>query len=299
VTVFCQHILAARWFQPFIVGVILAAGALVGLETYPALYLRFGAWFRGIDQFILGTFVVEMFLKIGAHGRRPWGFFQDPWNGFDFLIVAVCLLPLEGQYLAVLRLARVLRVLRLVTVLPRLQLLVGALLKGLPSMGYVGLLLLLLLHIYAVIGVFLFGTNDPARFGSLSTALLSLFQVVTLDNWSDILYSQMSGSPAAGDRGNLTSPGARPYAAVVYFVSFILLGTMIMLNLFIGVIIGGMQEAQREADSAEREKHSTQLHQTTLSDELKLLERQLEQLQGQLQGLRHRAEGSPDSHINH
>ena len=297
-TVFCQRIVTTRWFQTFIVGVILAAGALVGLETYPALNQRFGAWFRGMDHLILGIFVGEMLLKIGAQGRRSWQFFRDPWNCFDFFIVSVCFLPLDGQYLAVLRLARVLRVLRLVTALPRLQLLVGALLKGLPSMGYVGLLLLLLFYIYAVIGVFLFGVNDPARFGSLSTALLSLFQVVTLDNWTDMLYSQMSGSPAAGNRGNLTSPEARPFAAVVYFISFILLGTMIMLNLFIGVIISGMQETQREADSAERERHSAQLHHTTLGDELKLLERQLDQFQGQLQALRLRAERAPDSHIN-
>lgn len=284
-TAFCQRIVAARWFQPVIIGVILAAGALVGLETYPELQQRFGAWFKGLDLLIVTVFVVEISLKMGAHGRQPWRFFHDPWNVFDFVIVAVCLLPLDGHYLAVLRLARILRVLRLVTALPRLQLLVGALLKSIPSMGYVGLLLFLLFYIYAVMGTFLFGANDPMHFGSLQAAMLSLFRTVTLDNWTDILYLQMHG--AAQSR-------AMPATAVVYFVSFVLLGTMVMLNLFIGVIMSGMQEAQCEAELRDRKKHVGQLGHATLGDEIKLIEHELDALKTRLQTLRLQAGSKPN-----
>ena len=92
-TSFCQRVVAAKWLQPFIVVVILAAGVLVGLETYPQLNQRYGSWFRLLDRLIVGIFVVEIALKMGAHGRQPWRFFRDPWNVFDFIIVAVCLLP--------------------------------------------------------------------------------------------------------------------------------------------------------------------------------------------------------------
>ena len=283
-TALCQRLVAARWFQPVIITVILAAGVLVGLETYPQLSQRYGAWFKRLDLIIVTVFVVEIALKMGAHGRQPWRFFRDPWNVFDFAIVAVCLLPLDGHYLAVLRLARILRVLRLVTALPRLQLLVGALLKSIPSMGYVGLLLFLLFYIYAVMGTFLFGANDPLHFGSLQAAMLSLFRTVTLDAWSDIMYAQMHGSAGAAQSR------AMPVTAVVYFVSFVLLATMVMLNLFIGVIMNAMNEAQREAELAGRKKHVKQLGHVTLGDEIKLIEHEFDALKTRLQTLRLQAE---------
>ena len=296
-TSFCQRVVLAKWFQPFIVAVILAAGVLVGLETYPQLNQRYGSWFRVLDRLIVGIFVVEIALKMGAQGRQPWRFFRDPWNVFDFIIVAVCLLPFAGHSAAVLRLVRILRVLRLVTVLPRLQLLVGALLKSLPSMGYVGLLLFLMFYVYAVMGTFLFGANDPVHFGSLQSSLLTLFQTITLDNWGDILKIQMYGSvnsTIAGFTGTVTPSRAMPVVAVVYFVSFILLGTMIMLNLFIGVIMNGMHEAQRETESAERRKHLAQLGQATVADEIRAVEHQLDQLKEHLQAIRLQAERSPE-----
>lgn len=295
-TSFCQRIVSARWFQPVIITVILTAGLLVGLETYPQLIQRYGAWFKRLDQFILAIFVVEIALKLGAHGRQPWRFFKDPWNAFDFVIVAVCLLPINGHYLAVLRLVRILRVLRLVTALPRLQLLVGALLKSIPSMGYVGLLLFLLFYIYAVTGVFLFGGNDPMHFGSLQSALLSLFRIVTLEDWTDIMYIQMHGSAHYAIEGfaGATQSRATPVTAVVYFVSFVLLGTMVMLNLFIGVIMNGMHEAQREDEARERKKHMEQLGHATLGDEIKLIEHEFDALKSRLQTLRLQAECKPN-----
>ena len=118
---------------------------------------------------------------------------------FDFLIVVICLLPVGGPFAAVLRLARALRLLRLVSALPKLQLLVGALLKSLSAMGYVSLLLALLFYIYAVAGIQLFGKTDPVHFGSFGTTFLTLFRLVTLDNWADILNLQLAHVP--GDQG--------------------------------------------------------------------------------------------------
>ncbi len=295
-TAYCQRIVAARWFHALIIAVILAAGVLVGLETYPELSQRYGAWFKGLDFLIVTVFVVEIGLKMGAHGRQAWRFFHDPWNVFDFVIVAVCLLPLDGHYLAVLRLARILRVLRLVTALPRLQLLVGALLKSIPSMGYVGMLLFLLFYIYAVMGVFLFGANDPMHFGSLQAALLSLFRIVTLEDWTDIMYIQMHGSAHYAIEGfaGPTQSRAMPLTSVAYFVSFVLLGTMVMLNLFIGVIMNGMNETQREAELAERKKHQKQLGHITLGDEIKQIEHDFDALKTRLQTLRYLAGSEPN-----
>jgi voltage-gated sodium channel len=193
---------------------------------------------------------------MAAEGATFWRYFRDPWNVFDFTIVAASFLPFAGQGVVVLRLIRLLRVLRLVHALPKLQLLVGALLKSLPSMGYVSLLLLLLFYIFAVSGTFLFGHNDPRHWGTLERSFLTLFETVTLEGWVDVLDIQMQGCARSGyeDAPELcTQSAARPVIAVVFFVSFILMGTMIMLNLFIGVIMNGMQEAHAESDRLKAE----------------------------------------------
>jgi len=268
--------------------VILAAGAIVGLETSPWIMERYGGLLRTLDRIILALFVAEIMIKMGAHGRTPWDYFRNPWNVFDFAIVAVCLLPFNSQFVAVLRLARILRVLRLVTVLPRLQILVGALLKSIPSMGYVGMLLFLHFYIYAVIGTYLFGRNDPVHFGSLGTSLLSLFQVVTLEGWVEVMRIQMYGSAQVGsgsDQYLLVASEAFPVGAPLFFISFIVIGGMIILNLFIGVIMNSMQESQAEAE-AMAQGHGKE-HAPGETDIL-TIERQLEALKHQLTLLRHR-----------
>ncbi len=229
-----KQIVDSRWFQGAIIAVILFAGVVVGLETSAEIVARHGPLLHVLDGLVLAIFIVEIALKLMSHGRRPLDYFRDGWNTFDFAIVVVCLLPIGGAFAAVLRLARVLRLLRLVTALPKLQLLVGALFKSFSSMGYVGLLLGLMFYIYAILGVHLFGKDTPQHFGSLSLASFTLFQIITLDNWSDVFHAVKIASPL------LTA---------VYFITFILLGTMIMLNLFIGVIMNSMSEMHKELEA--------------------------------------------------
>lgn len=273
----------ASWFQNLITVVILAAGVVVGIETYPALVSKHGTLLHFANELILWIFVAEIVVKMGAEGKRPWRYFLDPWNVFDFLIVAVCFMPFDAQYVAVLRLARLLRVLKLVTALPRLQILVGALLKSIPSMGYVAVLLGLLFYLYSVAAVFIFGANDPVHFQDLPIAMLSLFRVVTGEDWTDIMYINMFGCDQYGYDGIehlCTEPSAYPLFSAIYFVSFMLLGAMIILNLFIGVIMGGMDEAKRETAALEAEKRDAGMF--DLDVELNKLTEQLGELQDQI-----------------
>jgi voltage-gated sodium channel len=234
-----RKIVESRPFRSFIVAVILGAGVLAGVETNAAFVARHANLLRSLDAAVLGIFVSEVILKLVACGRQPLDYFRDRWNVFDFTIVALCLLPVGGPFAGVLRLVRTLRLLRLVSALPKLQLLVGALIKSLSSMGYVGLLLGLIFYIYAVSGVHLFGQAAPGHFGNLSAALLSLFQMITLDDWRTMYDSAQT---------------AAPFAATPYFVSFILLGTMIMLNLFIGIVMNSMAEMHAELDEQKRSR---------------------------------------------
>lgn len=271
-TVAIKQLVASKAFHHFIVAVIVLAGIVAGLETSPAMMERHGTILLGLDKFILGVFIVEALLKMAAHGRQPWRYFADGWNVFDFLIVVLCLLPVGGPFAAVLRLTRALRLLRLVSALPKLQLLVGALLKSLSAMGYVSLLLGLLFYMYAVAGIHLFGKTDPASFGSLGAALLTLFRIVTLDNWGDIYFAQVAHVPAM--------------KVALYFATFIIFGTMIILNLFIGIIMNSMAEMHAELAERDRAQHERETGAATLEDELRTLEQELKETQTRLAGLR-------------
>jgi voltage-gated sodium channel len=286
----CERIAESNVFGNFIIGVIVAAGVVVGFETYPEIVARHGKLLHLLNTVILWIFVVEIVIKMAAFGKRPWLYFKDPWNVFDFAIVAVCFMPVNAQYVAVLRLARILRVMRLVTAIPKLQILVGALLKSIPSMGYVSILLLLLFYIYAVMGTFWFGKNDPVHFGSLPVSMLSLFRVVTLEDWTDVMYIQMLGSdvyPYANPQGLPTEPAAAPIFGALFFVSFVLLGTMVILNLFIGVIMNGMDEV-REEEARKALAEARRQAPVALAEELEYMTRELDDLQKHMGMLRQR-----------
>lgn len=293
---FCQKIVDAPWFTRLILTVIILAGILVGLETDAAFRERWAGPLAWANFLILVIFVLEIGLKLLARSPRFWTFFQDPWNVFDFLIVAVCVLPLDSDYITVLRLLRLLRVLRLIRAVPRLQVIVGALLKSIPSMFYVSSLLLLFFYVYAVAATFLFGANDPVHFRTLTMSLLTLFRVVTLEDWTDVMYINMYGCDAYGYEGAremCTAPEAAPLLASLFFVSFVLLGTMVILNLFIGVIMTGMEEASREAglqqDLASRSRDLI-LHQ-----EVHEIHRQLDGLMEKVSSLKLLTEKPPES----
>ncbi|MEM1223858.1 MAG: ion transporter [Verrucomicrobiota bacterium] len=280
-----RRIVDSKLFRNFIIGVIVFAGVLVGVETFPENLAKHKALLHFLDTLVLGIFTAEVILKIAAEKTKPWRYFYDGWNIFDFTIVAVCFLPLGGSYVAVLRLFRLLRVFRLITVIPKLQLLVAALLRSLPSMFYVCLLLLLLFYVYAVVGVMLFSGNDPIHFGNLWTSFLSLFRVVTLEDWTDVMYLQIYGSDIYDGYhqtldGLEATPKAMPIIGAAYFVSFVLIGTMVMLNLVIGVIINGMDEAQKEI--ADRSLHAAL---TDESDNDRSREERISRLQKKLDSI--------------
>jgi voltage-gated sodium channel len=279
---FCRQVANAHWFSRFITLVILFAGVLVGAETYPSVVERHGTTLHVVDMIIVWIFAAEVVIKMVAEAPKPWRYFKDPWNVFDFLIVAVVFLPLDTQFVMILRMVRVLRVLKLVRALPKLQILVSALLKSIPSMGYVSLLLLLLFYLFAVTATFLFSGNDPVHFENLQISMLSLFRVVTLEDWTDVMYIQMYGCDGYGYDGieeRCTNPRAFPIFGAFFFCSFVLIGTMIVLNLFVGVIMQGMDEAQKEQQLEDKLREPPE----TLAAELGGLLEQLAKLQARIE----------------
>ena len=294
---FCRQVTTSAYFGRFIIALIVLSGLFAGAETYPAFSDGTfpGDLLQIAQNLILFVFFVEIVMKIIACGNKPWAFFLQPWNVFDCVIVSVCLLPLNMHSASVVRMARILRALRMITVLPRLRLLVSALLKSIPSLGYIGVLLGLHFYIYSVVGTVTFGQNDPIRFGSLHATAATLFQVLTLEGWNDVRDTQVLGSDVAyDDAWKVLAEGqrvshARPLISTIYFITFILLGTMIMLNLFTGVIITSMEEAQEEAKTGGAKERLNERGFLTLHDELNLVSTQMQQILTQMSALQERA----------
>lgn len=220
----------SKRIQGLVIGFILLNAVTLGLETSESVMADFGGLLHWIDRAILGVFVVEIGLKLFA---RRLGFFREPWNVFDFVVVGIALIPSSGP-LAVLRALRVLRVLRLVSMVPRLRFVVEALLRAVPGISSIGMLMLILFYVFGVMATGLYGARFPEWFGTIADSMYTLFQVMTLESWSmGIVRPVMAEYPYAW----------------LFFIPFILVATFTMLNLFIGIIVDTMQTMhQAESD---------------------------------------------------
>lgn len=229
---------AAQWVespavQNFIIGIIILNAITLGLETSSTVMRLAGGTLRTIEQMVLIIFVIELALKLYAHGLR---FFRNGWNVFDFIIVGIALVPASGPF-AILRALRILRVLRLLTKIKRLRMIIESLLMSLPSIGWIVFLLGMVFYIFGVMGTQLFATSFPDDFGTLGRTLYTLFQVMTLESWSEGVSRPVMA--------------VYPYAWI-YFISFVLITAFVVLNLFIGIIVSTMQE-QHFAEESERQ----------------------------------------------
>merc|ERR1711865_106417 len=214
-----------------------------------------------IDYYILVMFIIEVVIKLIAEGFQPWLFFNSGWNCFDFVIVVGSILGKTGainvgSMLTMLRLLRLLRVIKLIKSLPQLQVIVVALLKGFKSIIYIGMILMLVFYMFAVLGMILFEKNDPWHFGTLHLAMLTLFRASTLEDWTDIMYINMYGCMNYGYNYKVGVPNVmgcyeeNNYAwgvvAALFFFVFTILGALVLLTLFIGVVTTSMEEATEE-----------------------------------------------------
>lgn len=251
--------------QTGIVGLILLNALTLGLGTAPQLMADIGAWVRPIDLIILLLFSAEISVKLLALGRRFW---SDPWNVFDFVVVAIAWVPASGP-IAVLR---VLRLLRLVRMVPKLRYIVEALLHAIPGIVSIAGLLLLVFYVFAIIATSLFGHSHPQWFGSLGASMYSLFQVMTLESWSmGIARPVMQTHPWAW----------------AFFIPFILVSTFTVLNLFIAIMVDAMQSIE-EQQLARTEAHlntARRADQQQLHADLAALSEQMDQMQQRLQRL--------------
>ena len=227
---FAARLVNSAWFEYFIIAVIILNGILLGLETSVTVDQQYGGWLRMGNEAALWVFIVEAALKLLAQWPRSWRYFRDGWNVFDFLVIVFALVPATGQFAMIARLARLLRVVRLISAIRDLRLIVAALVRSIPSVGHVIMLMSIVVYIYAIMGYHLFHQHDPANWGNLGLSVLTLFNIITLDGWTNVMSTAMQHYPWAW----------------LYFVSFVVVGTFVVINMFIAIIINSLDDAKRE-----------------------------------------------------
>jgi len=213
-----------------------------------------------LDTVILAIFTIEVVLKLISFKFKWWRYFHSGWNNFDFIIVVGSYIPGAGSMLVVLRLLRLLRVLKLVRSLPALQVIVIALMQATKSIVWIGLIMFITFYVFAIGGMIFFRDNDPWHFGSLHIAMLSLFRAATFEDWTDIMYINMYGCDKYASNGmndeemyKCTNPQAFGFLALMYFWMFELIGALVLLTLFVGVVTTAMDEATEEQKERKEE----------------------------------------------
>jgi voltage-gated sodium channel len=244
VNTFIRTVIAHPRTERVVMILIVINAIILGLETSQSVMARFGRLLELLDHIILGIFVIELAARILVHRLA---FFRDPWSIFDFVVVAIALVP-ASETLSVLRALRVLRVLRLITAVPALRRVVEGLLAALPGMGSIALLIGLIYYVFAVMATKMYGQGTPQLFGTLGDSLFTLFTVMTLEGWVDgVVKPVMEKSPHAW----------------VFFIIFIVFTTFMVLNLFIGVVVNAMQAEAEKAFEEERAAERVMLHEET------------------------------------
>jgi voltage-gated sodium channel len=224
----CARIADSRIFDVVIVVVIGANAVVLGVETYPHLGSA-RPLLLALEWVFRAVFVVEIAIRVGAHGRRPQDFFRHGWNVFDFAVIAAAFVPgLHGDSTA-LRIVRIARVLRLVRFSPGLRTIVTALLRSLPGVGGFLALALVTLYVYGMAGWLLFHDDFPEQYGTIGRAVLTLFVLLSQESLPDLIEQGLSLSPWT----------------LVYYISYVLITANLLLNILIAVIVNSMEEARR------------------------------------------------------
>lgn len=219
-------------FNLAIAAVIVVNAIVLGLETFPAVMQSYGDQLIIANEVCYGIFVVELVLRFASYGKRPQDFFKSGWNIFDLIVIGGVWIPGVRENATLLRLLRLGRIARLLRFLPDARVLISTVVRSIPPLGSIVVLTVLILFIYGMIGWTLFGQALPESWGTVTRSMLTLFILLTLENFPTYLEEALTVTPWA----------------TVYFVSYVLVAAFVIFNLLIGIIISSMESArEREA----------------------------------------------------
>ena len=236
-------------FEMVVTGIIILSGMLIGIETYEeAFNPDFIRILSTLDFGITVFFVIELLIRFFSEPRKS-DFFKSGWNLFDTFIIFTSLIPISyAQTIILARLLRIFRTLRIISVIPELRLLINALLKTIPQLFYVTMLMFIIFYIYGALGSTLFHSINEERWGNISISMLTLFQIMTFEAWTDIMYETMNHQ------------NGHPFTWI-YYLSFICLTAFTFLNMIIGIVVNAMEEEHRKIKTTEDESEELDIKQ--------------------------------------
>ena len=262
----CARLVDTTAFHATVVTAILLNAVVLGLETYDGVVDRHGDTLDVLNGIFLAIFTVEIVIRIIAFGPRFDRYFRDGWNVFDFVVIGAAYLPFVRESVTLLRLLRLLRVARLISVLPGLRVVIRGVLRSVAPLASVAVLTVFLLYVYGMIGYFWFGDDDPEHFGNAGLSMLTMFQILTLEGWNEVMDASLEQTGWAW----------------VFYVSFILVGSFLVLNLVIAIVLNSVEEAR--AEEARRHRMDRAVD-AGVEGHPQLLEQRLEDLRGALAAL--------------
>ena len=221
-------------FEFVTMAVILANAAALAVLTYSDVSPGVAAVAIAIDSFAIIFYTIELVLRIISYGRKPWMFFRNPWNVFDFIIVVA--IPFLDGATVIFRLVRLLRILRIFRFLPEARILMLSMIKSVAPLANLAVLIGFLMFIYAMAGVYLFGEENPEQWGNIGTAMITLTVMLTLENFPDSFLAGLEITPIA----------------LLFFLSYMFFIVFTVLNVLIGIVLTAMDQAREEV-TADRE----------------------------------------------
>ena len=253
-----------KLFEMAVISIIVVSALLIGATTYDESS-RFERIIYWLDWVVTVFFLVEILIRLAAE-KYILNFFKQGWNVFDFIIVLASLVPMNySEMILLARLLRVFRVLRLVSMVPELRILISALVKSLPRMGYVALLMFIIFYIYGAVGSFLFEEVNPKLWGNISLSMLTLFQVATFESWATaVLYPTMEFYPYSW----------------IYFLTFIFLNSFVFLNMMIGIVLDVMQKESALYEIETGEGGAAEIH--WMRENMEVLRKQMDRIEAKL-----------------
>jgi voltage-gated sodium channel len=260
-----ERIVDAQWFQYAISAVIVLNAIVLGAETYVDPGTPTFDTLMLLNEAFYLVFLAELILRMASYGRAPWNFFRSGWNVFDFIVIGAALIPALRAQAEVIRLLRLARIVRLLRFLPDARVLIATMGKALPPVFSMIVLVVLILFIYGMIGVVLFGEALPNEWGTIGAAMMTLFILLTLENFPTYLEQAQEVTPYA----------------TIFFLSYVLIAAFVVLNLVLGIVIGSMEEAREE--ERQREQAETEHEHAALLEAIAGMRSQLDIVERRLQ----------------
>ncbi|CAA6816409.1 MAG: Ion transport protein [uncultured Aureispira sp.] len=275
-----RNIINSTWFNMTILGLIVLNGLLIGVQTYNHV----PSYIQVVQLSILFIFFIEVLLR--WHGRRSnREYFADRWNWFDVFILVIGIIPevagilfsmddQQNSIFATLRVLRIVQLTRSIRAIEELRVLIGVLLRSIKSLSYIAVLFLLIMYIYAIMGVTLFKNSNysesehleltlsnPDPYGSLGEAFFTLFRILTGEDWTDLRYNLLNNEHTTKEDGMNTVPTASNWVVTTYHVSWMVIAAYLLVNLVVGAIVNNFQlvlDARREEEERFKSKKDNQ-----------------------------------------